>query len=371
MIPVILAMCLMSALEPYTAIDQKTIVVAADGSAQFTSVQAAIDSLPDGTTEGYIIKMRPGTYTERLRIAKDKPPISLWGKDPATTRITYKLAAKEIDPATGKPTGTEASSVVSIESDNFVAQDITFENTFGQGSQAVAVKVTGDRVTFRNCRFLGWQDTLYIKAHGRHYFVDCYIEGAVDFIFGRSTAVFENCQIKSLGKGYITAASTEQDNPFGYVFVNCKLTAAESVEPGTVFLGRPWRPCGSVVFMNCELGNHIRPEGWDNWRNPDNEKTARFAEYNNTGPGADTSRRVTWSRQLSDDDAASFAPQRVLAGNDGWNPRRTSPSRRDNLYDRANDPAADPIRSRFGHVEPAGARHAHAPLSAEFWHAGA
>lgn len=298
------------------------LVVASDGSGQFSSIQAAVDSIPAGFGEREIIRVRPGTYRERVRITHDKPPITLQGEDAAKTLITWTLAAKEINPQSGKETGTDGTATVSIESNDVAAENLTFENGFGPGSQAVAVKVTGDRIVFRNCRFLGYQDTLYVKAHGRHWFERCYIEGAVDFIFGRSTAVFENCEIRSIGKGYITAASTERQTPVGYVFLNCKLTACESVEPGTVYLGRPWRPFASVVYMNCQMGLHIRPEGWDNWRNPENEMTARFAEYKCTGPGADTSRRVTWSKVLGDDDAGKFDPNLVLRGDDNWQPRK-------------------------------------------------
>lgn len=299
----------------------RTLVVAADGSGQFTSVQAAIDSVP---TKGgpYAIQVRPGTYVERVRVSKDKPPITLRGEDAATTRVTFRLGASDINPETGKPTGTDGSSIMSFESNDLTAENITFENSYGPGTQAVAVKVTGDRVVFRGCRFLGYQDTLYIKAHGRHYFVDCCIEGAVDFIFGRSTAVFEDCEIRSTGKGYITAASTEPQTKYGYVFYRCRLTAADGVDPAAMYLGRPWRPHANVVYLECEMGVHVRPEGWDNWRNPENEATAHFAEYKSTGPGAEPKARVGWSRQLNDDEAAKFDPDVVLAGEDGWSPRK-------------------------------------------------
>lgn len=300
----------------------QTIVVAADGSGQFSSVQAAVDSIPAEGSERVVIQIRPGTYRERVRIVKEKPPITLVAEDATKTLITWKLAAKDINPQTGKETGTDGTSTVSIEANDFTAENISFENSYGPGSQAVAVRVTSDRIIFRHCRFLGYQDTLYIKAHnGRHYFADCLIEGAVDFIFGRSTAVFENCEIRSTGKGYITASSTEPDTRWGYLFTNCTLTAADGVEPGTVYLGRPWRPHAAVMYMNCRMDQHIRPEGWDNWRDPEKEKTARFAEYNNTGPGADTSKRVAWTTQLSAEEASACAPDKVLAGTDGWNPQ--------------------------------------------------
>jgi pectinesterase len=301
------------------------IVVAADGSGQFSSVQAAIDSVPAGATARYVIQIKAGTYNERVVITKEKPPLTLRGQDAARTIITSDRRAKEIDPNTGKETGTEATATCAFESNDLIVENLTLQNTYGPGSQAVAVKVTGDRVTFRRCRLLGYQDTLYIKAHnGRHWFDECYIEGAVDFIFGRSTAVFEDCEINSIGKGYITASSTEQDTPVGYVFYHCKLTARDDVPPATVYLGRPWRPYGAVVYYECEMGPHIRPEGWDNWRKAENEKTARFAEYKCTGPGADPTKRVSWAKQLSDAEAAQFQTDSVLRGNDNWNPRASN-----------------------------------------------
>ncbi|PYS39748.1 MAG: pectin esterase, partial [Acidobacteria bacterium] len=184
----------------------------------------------------------------------------------------------------------------------FRAENITFENTYGVGSQAVAAYVNTDRVVFRNCRFLGWQDTLF--AHGgRQYYQACYIEGHVDFIFGNATAVFENCTIHSRGPGYVTAHWRLSDSETnGFVFLHCKLTGADL---GKVYLGRPWRPYGRVVFIECWMGAHIKPEGWDNWRDPAREKTARFAEY---------------SSKLSEREIQPFATREFLRGVDNWNP---------------------------------------------------
>ena len=173
-------------------------------------------------------------------------------------------------------------------------------------------------MSFKNCRFLGWQDTLYAAA-GRQYYKDCYIEGHVDFVFGNATAVFEGCTIHSKGPGYITAHWRISDaEPNGFVFLNCKLTGA--VTGQAVYLGRPWRPYGRVVFINCWMDAHIRPEGWDNWRDPAREKTARFAEYESSGPGANPSARVPWSKQLSEAETRPFATRTFLRGVDNWNP---------------------------------------------------
>jgi pectin methylesterase-like acyl-CoA thioesterase len=177
-------------------------------------------------------------------------------------------------------------------------KNITIENNSARLGQAVALHTEGDRLRFIGCRFLGHQDTVYTGRGGtRLLFRDCYIEGTTDFIFGPSTAWFENCTIKSKANSYITAASTPADVEYGYVFNRCRLIADEGVTK--VYLGRPWRPYAYTLFMNCTLGSHIVPAGWENWRNPDNEKTARYAEYNNSGDGANTKQRVAWSRQLT------------------------------------------------------------------------
>lgn len=172
---------------------------------------------------------------------------------------------------------------------------------------------------FVNCRFLGNQDTIYTGTEGaRLLFTNCYIEGTTDFIFGPSTALFEYCELHSKRDSYITAASTPQSEEFGYVFKNCKLTAAPGVKK--VYLGRPWRPYAATVFINCEFGNHIRPEGWHNWRNPENEKTARYAEFGNTGAGADTSGRVAWAKQLTNKEAMKYTPQNIFKESSNWYP---------------------------------------------------
>ncbi len=149
----------------------------------------------------------------------------------------------------------------------------------------MALNVQGDRFVCRNCALLGNQDTLYAAAEGsRQYYDNCYIEGTVDFIFGKSIAVFQSCTIKSLSNAYITAAATPGYQSHGFVFFDCKLIAAP--EATKVYLGRPWRPNSHTVFIRSEMGNHILPAGWDNWGNPANEKTAYYAEYKSTGPGA-------------------------------------------------------------------------------------
>ena len=177
----------------------------------------------------------------------------------------------------------------------------------------------GDRLMFVGCRFLGNQDTIYTGSEGsRLLFTNCYIEGTTDFIFGPSTALFEYCELHSKRDSYITAASTPKEVEFGYVFKNCKLTAAPGIKK--VYLGRPWRPYAATAFINCEFGGHIRSEGWHNWKNPENEKTARYAEFKNTGEGADASGRVKWAKQLTDKEAVQYTPQNIFKECSNWYP---------------------------------------------------
>lgn len=291
-------------------------VVAQDGSGDSKTIQYAIDHAPQPKPgQRLIIDIRPGVYRERLSLPKDRARVTFRGSDAKTTVIVYEMAAFTVG-------GTFLSSTVNVQGDEFEAERITFQNTFKAdqrpGGQAVALHIYSDRAVFRQCRFLGWQDTLY-AAWGRQYYKDCYIEGHVDFIFGNATAVFENCEIHSLGQGYIAAESrTVADAPTGYVFLNCRLTG-ENTGRG-VFLGRPWRPYSRVVYLNCEMGDHIRAEGWDNWGNAANEKTAYFAEFGSTGPGSKLASRVVWSHQLTEKEAQAYYPSVFLRGADLWDP---------------------------------------------------
>lgn len=309
--------------------DAKTITVAADGSGDFKTVQEAIAAAPEKSTEATVIHLQPGTYQGPVVVPKAKPHLTLQGDDAAITIITYDKNVNDPIPA-----GIDKfNPAVQVQADDFRATQLTIRNTSGDHGQALALRIDSDRVVLANCRLLGWQDTLMVN-NGRQYFRDCYIEGRVDFIYGSGTAVFDHCTIHSKNGGYVTAASTPQDHPFGFVFMNCKLTGDDVpwlAPPGTpnakpakpnkmTYLGRPWRPYGSVTFINCELGDHIRPEGWHNWGKPDNEKTARYAEYGNTGPGAKSDQRVPWSKQLTKDEAARITVEKVLGGQDGWKP---------------------------------------------------
>lgn len=293
-----------------------TITVSPDGTGDFTTVQAAIDTVPENNTKQVIIHIQPGTYKEKIVVPRSKRFVTFKGQSAQTTVLTYDLYAGVKD-ENGKEIGTFRTPSVTVEADDFTAEQITFENTAGDVGQAVAVTVTGDRAVFRNCRFLGWQDTL-LDNSGRHYYENCYFAGHCDFIFGGGTAFFESCQIHCLEASYITAASTPEHQPYGYVFSNCTITGEP--ENARTYLGRPWRDFANVVFLNTEMSAVIHPAGWHNWDKPHREQTSRYAEYNSTGPGAASQARVNWSRQLTQDEAEKITVQTVLSGTDGWNP---------------------------------------------------
>jgi pectinesterase len=294
------------------------LVVAADGSGQFTNVQAAIMSMPAGTrAHPVVIHIKPGIYKELVYVQREKSFFKLVGEDPATTVITYNLSA-HLTNFDGKPIGTFHTPSTTIDADDFTAENITFENSAGAVGQALAIRVDGDRAVFRHCRFLGWQDTILLNR-GRQYFENCTIAGHVDFIFGAATAWFEQCQIHCLGDGYITAASTPADQPFGFVFSNCNITG-DKPEART-WLGRPWRIYASTIFLNTEMSDVVRPEGWNDWKKPEAHTTARYAEFGSTGPGGSPKQRVDWSKQLTKAEAVAISPGKVLGGSDGWNPK--------------------------------------------------
>ena len=295
---------------------QTNLYVATDGSEQFTTVQSAIMSVPMGTRENpVIIHVAPGTYQELIYIQREKRFFKLVGENPTNTILSFNLHAG-ITNAEGKPIGTFKTPSTTIDADDFTAENLTFANSAGPVGQALAIRVDGDRATFRNCKFLGWQDTILINR-GRQYFESCYVEGHVDFIFGAATAWFEKCKIHSLRDGYLTAASTPVDVPFGYVFNRCQITSKPGVKS---FLGRPWRIYASTIFLNCEMADVIRPEGWNDWKKPESHATARYAEFNSTGDGASPTNRPDWVKQLSVDEAKKITVEKVLGGADGWNP---------------------------------------------------
>lgn len=315
--------------DPQAADSKFSAVVSADGSGTHTNIQSAIAAAPDDGTNTFSILIKSGTYQGPVVVPKTKKHILFIGEKSQDTILTYPFNVHEAPPGVTYP----FNPGLVVAGDDFKAENLTIENTSGDHGQALALRIDGDRAVFKNCRILGWQDTLMIN-NGRDYFTNCYVAGRVDFIYGSATALFERCEIHSRNGGHITAASTPKDKPFGFVFLNCKLTGdpqpwvdsagtpANTNSPPMADLGRPWRPYASVTYLNCELGAHIKPEGWNNWRNPTNELTARYAEYNSTGSGANPDQRFKWTKQLSAEEAQAFTPANILGGQDGWNPRK-------------------------------------------------
>ena len=320
--------------EPLAA--QTNLVVAQDGSGQFKTVQEAIMAVPSGSRENpVVIHIKPGIYRELIYVQREKCFFKLAGENPTNTILTFNLYAG-ITNAEGKPIGTFKTPSTTIDADDFTAENLTFENSAGPVGQALAIRVDGDRASFRNCRFLGWQDTILLNR-GRDYFEKCYIAGQTDFIFGAATAWFEKCEIHALRDGYLTAASTPVDQPFGFVFSNCKITG----EPGAkTYLGRPWRIYAGTIYLNCKMSEVVRPEGWNDWKKPETHQTARYAEFNSAGAGASPTNRPDWTKQLTAAEARQITAEKVLGGADDWDPTLSydlqfGPNRKDVEYGKA------------------------------------
>jgi pectinesterase len=282
-------------------------------------VQDAINAAPQDTSADHrwVIFVRAGTYHELLYVQREKRFVVLVGEDPVKTVITFGLKAGDTG-LDGKPIGTFRTPTAYIDADDFTAENLTFENSAGPNGQALALRVDGDRVVFRNCRFLGWQDTILLDR-GRQYFEDSFIAGHVDFIFGGATAFFERCRLHAWRSGYLTAASTPQDARYGFVFAHGSITGAADAK---TYLGRPWRAYAQVTFIDTEMSDVVRPEAWNDWDRPEREQTARYEESGSKGPGGDAAKRVRWARTLPPADAAGITPGAVLGGADRWDPHR-------------------------------------------------
>ncbi|MCB2379887.1 pectin esterase [Hymenobacter sp. BT635] len=292
------------------------MTVAQDGSGDYRTVQEAVNASRDLSQVTVTIFIKNGIYREKLVVPSHKTHVTLLGESSTGVVITFGDYSGD-----AQKHSTYTSHTVLVQANDFTAENITFENSAGPVGQAVALHVEGDRATFRNCRLLGHQDTLYTAVESsRQYYQNCYIEGTTDFLFGTATVVFEGCELRSKRNSYITAASTTAHQKYGYVLLNCKLTATDDAKK--VYLGRPWRPHAKTVFINCELGAHITPAGWDNWRNPENEKTVCYAEYKSTGPGANAQERVKWAHQLTAKEAKKYTLKNIFAGGEGWEPVR-------------------------------------------------
>jgi len=292
---------------------QDTIVVSRDGTGNFRTLQEAIESARAFMDYTVTIYVRNGVYKEKVIVPSWVENIDIIGEDRDKTIITYD------DHANINKMGTFRTYTVKVEGSDITFKNLTIENNAAQLGQAVALHTEGDRLKFINCRILGNQDTIYTGAKfTRLYFKDCYIDGTTDFIFGPSTALFEDCIIHSKRNSYVTAASTPKEAKYGYVFKHCKLTAEPGVDK--VYLGRPWRPYAYTLFIECELGKHIVSAGWHNWGKQSNEETARYMEYKNTGEGANASERVAWSKQLTKKEAEAVTVDVIFRTQSNWNP---------------------------------------------------
>lgn len=301
------------------AYGQKKITVAKDGSGHFTTVQEALNAVPESNKEPVTIYVKNGVYKEVVIVDATKSFVKLVGQDSARTILTYDNHAGTRLP-NGDTLNTWTCASVFVYGNDFSAENITFQNNAGfTAGQAVALRIDGNRASFKACRMTGNQDVLFLSGSGvKHYFQNCYIEGTTDFIFGAATAVFDNCHIHSKKNSHVTAASTNSIIPFGFVFFNCRLTADSNINK--VSLGRPWTPTASVAYINCWMDKHIIPEGWNNWKNPANEATARYAEYKSSGPGANPAARVRWAKQLTEQEAKRYTLENILGS---WNPGKS------------------------------------------------
>lgn len=294
---------------PLQAQEKQLITVAQDGSGDFTTVQAAIDAAKAFPDDRVILFIKNGIYREKLTVPSCNTYLSLIGESTSGTVISWDDHFSKIDRGRNS---TFYTWTLKVEADDFIAENLTVENSAGPVGQAVALHVEGNRCIFRNCRFVGNQDTLYAAGNdSRQYFRNCCIEGTTDFIFGAATALFDHCTLHSKADSYITAASTPYGKRYGFVFLNCRLTAQPGITK--VYLGRPWREFSRTVFLNCELGDHILPDGWANWSGTSRDKTAYYAEYRNTGPGANMARRVNWSHRLSKKEASKYNHSKILS----------------------------------------------------------
>lgn len=293
-------------------------------STDYVTIQQALDHAPQAPHGRIFIHIVPGVYHERINVTRLRPRVTLLGegKGPEDVVVTAAHFAREAG-------GTYFSETAQVNGDDFEADNITFENTAGPVGQAVAMTIRSDRAVLKHCRFLGDQDTLFAD-YGRQYYVDSYITGGVDFIFGNAAAVFDHSHIHILRPGFLTAQSrTSPDEPTGYVITNSKVTSSISTPPPadptkmvrtSFYMGRPWRLYSRVVVMHTELPDDLSPAGWSAWTKDDPTPKAFYAEFQNRGPGARPSERVSWSHQLSAKEAAAFEPSNFLAGADHWNP---------------------------------------------------
>jgi pectinesterase len=291
--------------------------VAKDGTGDYKYIQDAIDAMRVYPLAPITLYIKNGIYNEKIELPANNTDVTFIGESVEKTIISFNDYSGR-----GKLT-TFTSATAKISGNRFVAENITFANSAGTVGQALALYVDADKAVFKHCKFLGNQDTIFASGeNSRQLFVDCYIEGTTDFIFGPATTVFQNCTIRAKTNSYITAANTTPGKKFGFVFLDCKITADSAVSK--LYLGRPWRAWSKTVFVRCELPTPIAAEGWNNWSNPENEKTVYYAEYKCTGPGADYKKRVGWAKQLTDKEAKEYTTENIFANYNSMMPGETT-----------------------------------------------
>ncbi len=320
-----------------------TITVALDGSGNFTSIQAAINSVPSNLESRTTIYIKNGLYnSEKILVPKNKENITFVGESREHTIISYhiydckgglnnKCPAEDVAKWSGETIRTSAT--ITIQGDGFKAENITFQNTAGPVGQALAISITSDKNIFTNCSFLGYQDTIFLRKDGtRSYFKNCLILGRTDYIYGGGIGYFDNCEIQSYGGGWITAPSTPKSQQYGFVFYKCKLTfKSNSPRPKDdnqlISLGRPWHNYPKVAWIKCDMGDKIEPLGWPTLWHMEYAPTSKdlhLYEYKNTGKSSDISKRANWAgiRELSKKEAKKYTMKNVLKGHDNWNPKQ-------------------------------------------------
>lgn len=284
---------------------KREIFVNPDGSGDFTTINACFDAIRAYMDYDVVVHIANGVYREKVVVPSWIKNVTFIGENPDSTIITWA------DHANIDNMGTFRTYTMRIDGDWLTFKNLTIENNAPRLGQAVALHTEGDHLTFINCRFLGNQDTVFTGGEYTNLLFDhCYIEGTTDFIFGAATAIFNDCDIMCKADSYITAASTPIDVDYGYVFYKCRVNALPEVK--AVYLGRPWRPYAYTMFIDCQLNAPIRPEGWHNWKNPDNERTARYGECGSAGPYADMSARVGWAKKLDDGEASNIVKSTIL-----------------------------------------------------------
>jgi pectinesterase len=296
------------------------ILVAKDGSGDYTTIQEAIDAVRAYTPTPVTIRIKNGLYHEKVTIPAWVGNLTIIGESKENTIVSFEDYAGKffsMDTVKNKNKHTTFTSATwFVYGNDITIENLTIKNEAGRVGQALALHVNGSRFILRNCNLIGNQDTLFATNDESKQFYDhCYIEGTTDFIFGSATAVFKSCTIKSLTNSYVTAASTMPHQQFGYVFIDCDLIAND--ECNKEYLGRPWRAYAKTVFIRCALGKHITPAGWHNWDNALNEHTAFYAEYQSKGEGANVNDRVKWAHQLTDLEASVYTLNNIFGD---WNP---------------------------------------------------